>query len=278
MATHTFRIAALIVLIVLCTILPFLPGRYDSAAAPLSLMAQLFGKVGPLLILPGVLWLIMDRRPWSSRARHAIRIFALFVSAFVCLVLTLVIVESIVFGVLTLAAGAYLMARFLRYVMERRSETTSRRSALPAYMIVVPLGVTLIQLSIADPITEFSRDRAIRNSADLIADIERHRVANGRYPLSSLSVWPDYKPSIVGIREYRYEPFGDAYNVVFELPSFTFGTRELVVYNPRDEQAISSHAMDVMQLSPEALALDRTRGHYAVHVARQPHWKYVWFD
>jgi hypothetical protein len=50
------------------------------------------------------------------------------------------------------------------------------------------------------------------------------------------------------------------------------------MYNPRDEQAMTSHALDVLQLTPEQLALDQTRGHNAVQNARQPHWKYFSFD
>ena len=34
----------------------------------------------------------------------------------------------------------------------------------------------------------------------------------------------------------------------------------------------------LLPLTPEELALDRTRGHYAVHDAPHPHWKYFWFD
>lgn len=50
------------------------------------------------------------------------------------------------------------------------------------------------------------------------------------------------------------------------------------MYNPRDRQAIASHALDVLQLTPAQLAIDRARGHYAVHDARQAHWKFFWFD
>ena len=31
-------------------------------------------------------------------------------------------------------------------------------------------------------------------------------------------------------------------------------------------------------LTPQEPALDQSRGHYAVHAAPYPHWKYVWFD
>lgn len=128
------------------------------------------------------------------------------------------------------------------------------------------------------PAIEFSRSRAIWNSAQLIADIEQYRAANGRYPASLLSVWEDNKPWVIGVRQYHYEPSGDAYNMFFEQLVLPFGTREFVMYNPRDAHALISHKRDLLQLTPQELALEQTRGHYAVHDAPHPHWRYFWFD
>ena len=101
----------------------------------------------------------------------------------------------------------------------------------------------------------------------MIADIEQYRAAHGRYPASLLSVWEDYLPGVIGIKEYHYEPSGDAYNLFFEQFALHFGTREFVMYNPRDQQAMTSHKLDLLQLTPQELALEQTRGHYAVHDA-----------
>lgn len=138
--------------------------------------------------------------------------------------------------------------------------------------------MALIQLAVADPITRFSRNRAIANSAPLIAEIERHRAAFGRYPPSLLAVWPDYWPRIIGIREYRYEPSGSAYNLMFEQPTLRLGMREFVIYNPRGEQTMTAHALDVLQLTPEQMALEHTRGHNELHDAEHPGWKSFRFD
>ncbi|HEV2665872.1 MAG TPA: hypothetical protein VG324_13225, partial [Blastocatellia bacterium] len=56
MMIHLLRIIAVTALLILCTVLPFLPGRYDSLAVPLSLASQIFGKVGLLLAPVGALW------------------------------------------------------------------------------------------------------------------------------------------------------------------------------------------------------------------------------
>lgn len=92
-------------------------------------------------------------------------------------------------------------------------------------------------------------------------------------------MWPDYSPSVVGIERYHYAPRGEAYNLAFEQPRFLFddfGVREFVMYNPRDEQIMPSHASWILIWSPEDLA--RQQGWFAVHDAAQPHWKQFWFD
>lgn len=113
----------------------------------------------------------------------------------------------------------------------------------------------------------------IRNSAALIADIEQYRVANGRYPLSIVSVHPDYKPEVIGVKRYYYEASGEAYNLLFEHHSFSLGTVEIVMHNPLDQQVMTSHALDRLQLTPAQLAPDQTRGQYAVRDTSHPHWK-----
>jgi hypothetical protein len=123
---------------------------------------------------------------------------------------------------------------------------------------------------------ELSRDRAMRHAAPLIADIERYRAERGQYPASLLALWKDYSPDIRGVEQFHYEPSGEAYNLIFEQPAAELSTRELVVYNPRDEQVATSHASDLLKYSPDQLK--QSRGSFAVHAATQPHWKYFWFD
>lgn len=271
MIRHLVRMTALVALILLCTTLPFLPGRYDALAAPLSLMAQVFGYVGLLLVPIGLLWLAAQRW-WPRLNTYAFGMAALIVASLVWLLVSLgAALDSFALGVAFLALGVFLARK-------AGSRLRSLPAATPLYLVLIPVTVLAGQRALATPLTDFSRNRAIRNSAPLIAEIEQYRARNGHYPKSIVAQWPDIWPSVIGIREYRYEPQGDAYNLVFEQFTFVFGTREFVMYNPRDEQGISSHALDVLQLTPEQLALDRTRGHYAERVLPQRHWKYFRFD
>ena len=155
---------------------------------------------------------------------------------------------------------------------------TTGASVLPFYLIAVPVVVALMQFMFVERAIEYSRNRAINNSAPLIAAIEEYRTRNGHYPASLLAEWPDYLPRVIGISQYHYQPHGDAYNLVFEQFNYRVGTREFVVYNPRDEQVMTAHARDILEFTPSQLALERTRGHYAQHDLPQPHWKSFLFD
>jgi hypothetical protein len=276
---HLLRIAAITAFVTLCTFLPFLPGRYDSMAILLSFVGQAFSMAALLLVPVGLGWMVVERSRHSARTRYIAALVGLVASALVwTLVSVFAFVDSRAFALLLFSLGVALFSRLLRRLRATRESMPTEASALPAYLVVVPVAVVLLQLMLANPAAGFSRNRAIRNSAPLIADIEAHRVANGRYPPSMVSLHIDYHPEVMGIREYRYEPSGDAYNVLFEQRTFQLGMREIVMYNPLDKQAIASHALDVIQLSPQALALDRTRGHNVVYDAGHPHWKYFWFD
>jgi len=280
MLTHFLRITAATAGIILCTLLPFLPGRYDSLAVPLSGMSQVVGMVGLLLVPVGALW--MASGYWSRLAgkQYVFAIAALIASSVVWVIASLgaLVSSGLSLRLGALALWAYVVSRVLPRLRLVTSATPRPTSAIPRYMLIVPVAVALLQLVLVGPATEFSRSRAIRNSAQLIADIEQYRAAHGRYPTSLLSVWKDYSPSVIGINEYHYEPSGNAYNVFFEQFTFQLGTREFVMYNPRDQQVMTSHKMDLLQLTPEELALEQSRGHYAVYAAPHPHWKYFWFD
>jgi hypothetical protein len=275
------RVAAATAFIVLCTLLPFLPGRHDPLAVALSGLARVSGILGLLLVPAGALWLVADARrrraPSAPVVRDPAGSAVLAVSAIVGLLVALsaFVISGLTLGIVAVGLWGYLVAKGASRL--RRAPPGPRLSRATALsLVIVPIAVAALQFSLARPVTEWSRNRAIRNSAPLIADIEAYRRTHGRYPSSLLALWPDYQPDVIGVEQYHYEPSGDAYNVIFEHPSLTFGTREVVVYNPRDEHVMTSHAMDLLDSTGQALE-DR-RGHYAVHPAGVPGWKYFLFD
>jgi hypothetical protein len=170
----------------------------------------------------------------------------------------------------------YLMRRASLRSRTLKDEPFSYGRSLGWYLAIVPLATTLLQLALLPRAVELGRTRAIRNSAPLITAIERYREANGRYPSSLLALHMDFTPSVMGVDTYRYEPSGAAYNLSFEQINEALGTIEVVVYNPRDEQVATSHAVDLLEFSGQDL--ERRRGYYAVNDTRHPHWKSFSFD
>lgn len=276
---HVLGIIAAIACLILCTILPYLPGEYDALALPVSMMAQASGFVGLLLVPVGVSWGVAEMRGISARKRYGFALAALVVAALAWILVSLAaLISSRILALIAISVGIPVWAGILRRVRASRERAPERASVIPAYLVVIPLAVLLVQRGIAEPVTDWSRSRTIRNSATLIGAIEAYRQANGRYPQSLIALHRDYKPESIGVERYHYKPDGDSYNVLFEQPSFRLGTREIVMYNPRDQQTMTSHTIDILELSPAQLVIEHTRGHNEVHAAREPHWKYFWFD
>ncbi len=266
--------------IILGTFLPFLPGRYESLAVPVSGMLQIFGTVGLLLVPIGALWVASGY--WSRLAdkQYGIAIAALIASSVVWLIVALgALMSSLLLGIGVIGLWVYVASRVLPRLKLLRSATPQPTSAVAFYLLIVPLAVAILQMAVAGSAAEFARNRAITNSAELIREIEEYRNARGHYPESLLAEHQDYEPSVIGIEQYYYERSGDAYNLIFEQPTILLvnpGTREFVVYNNRDEQTMIAHDSDILRWTPEELR--QRRGWYAVHDAPSPHWKYFWLD
>lgn len=263
--------------IVLVRLLPFLPGRYDSLAVHMSLTIQVLSVAGLLLVPIGIVWLTSPF--WKPKTgRHYL--FAIIAMGALCLVWLSVslatLMSSYFLGVALLILGMYVARRAVPLVRDLNGDVSRGTPALPTYMTAVPIAVAILLWALVPRAADSSRSRAIRNARPLIAAIDRYRDLNGRYPASLLAVHMDHSPSLIGIDQYRYEPSGDAYNIVFEQLNSRLGTREFVVYNPRDQHVITSHALDLLEFTGEDLA--RRRGYYAMQEGPHPHWKSFLFD
>lgn len=186
---------------------------------------------------------------------------------------------SIAMAVLALVLWFFAVSRLLSKLKSLKTAEVEGINPAPMYLIAIPLTMLLFQVMFAAPLTEFSRNHAITNSNEFIRDIEAYHDEYGHYPVSLAAMWKDYYPDIVGIEKFHYSQFGESYNLFFEQPKFLFdniGTREWVVYNPKDEHRMLSHTAWFLLLTPEEL--ERSQGWYEVHDTSIPHWKYFWFD
>jgi len=284
-AWHLLRIGAIVWLLTAAMVWPFLPGEYDALAPTLSTAAQLVGSVGMLLVPVGVLWLALDVRAEPNRARtgwrYGLALAALGLSGVVVLAVVLAAVgqERLSFGLLTLALWLYALYRLVPAVRRLRQAPTCRFVATPLYLIVIPPALLILQLLLGPPLAELSRRRAMAAGAVLIQAIEAYRTAHGEYPATLVAVHKDYQPSVIGIDRYHYSRRGETYNLSFEQPLFLLddiGAREFVVYNPRDEHFILSHASWHLVWTPDVAAT--RQGWFAAFATAAPHWKVFRFD
>ena len=280
MTGHLLRIAGITCLAALCISYPFLPGPYDSLAAPLSGMVQGTSMLSAILVTPiAILWLVSEARHSSHvfRYRVATAVASFVVGAAVVLMGLGSIGVSLALPLL--AAWLYALWKVIRSLRRLKTLPHVGFDPSPLYFAAVPLLLVIFQFAAARPATDISRRRAMQAAGEIISELEQYRAREGRYPPSLLGIWKDYDPSVVAVERFHYSPHGEAYSLFFEQPRFVhdqFGTREFVVYNPRDEHLIVSHTAWMLRHPPERL--QSRQGWYAVRDASQPHWKYFWFD
>jgi hypothetical protein len=252
-------------------LLPFLPGRHDPLVISLSAAATV-AAFGSLLLVPiGVAWIMSSRGCVPARLGLVVATLVAVGAA-----LTTASTGSMTAAVFLLVAWVVWLVRLWRRLGAARAARGDVARAVPIALIAVPLAVMAARTALAEPVAAWSRDRAIANAAAIISDIERFRERTGAYPAALNSLWPDYHPGSIGIERYRYEPSGASYNLYFEHPSTNPAVREIVIYNPRGEQDFSSHAVDLLQLSPEDTR--RQRGYFRSYDLPQARWKRFLFD
>lgn len=252
---------------------PFLKGDYDLLAIPISSMIQLFGLVGLSLIPVGALWLTMPKY------RFGFAITSIIISTFLILIIALFATFSVgkAFGLLVILLWAFIAALLLPKVKQLKGETQKKIHLFPLYLICLPIVTLVLQLTLAEPLTLLSRNRAIENADRFIRHIEEYHTQRGAYPLTLQAQNKDYYPDVVGVEKYLYAPHRKGYNLSFEQPRFLldrFGTREWVVYNPLDENSVYSHTA---WLLPTEQA-EASQGWYASGNTGHKHWKYFLFD
>ena len=151
------------------------------------------------------------------------------------------------------------------------------RDLSPALALVFLPGLVVgVQLAVARPLTSLAWNKTMDGMAPLIADIERFHDANGHYPRSLFSEWMDYRPSVIGVRGYQYELSGDVYSLAVEVPTFSFDSREYLLYNPADTHVMASHDADLLRRT--AAELVQYRGYFSARPVGRRHWFLLSFD
>ncbi len=273
-------IVALVVLMLVATALPFLPGRYDVFAVSLSGIARVSG-VGSLLLVPiGLVWLPFELRLTSDgkrRSRVSFVVAALGAGSIATLGVAgmafMLSGATLTVGVLT-AYGLVLWRGGPRVVEWAR--TSGRDITVALALILAPCVVTGAQFALARPLTTFAWNRTMDGLEPLIGDLERYRMTNGHYPRSLFSEWMDYRPDVIGVRGYQYETTGDVFSLAVEVPTFSFDSREYLLYNSEDTHVMASHDADLLLRT--AAELPQYRGYHSARRLDRPHWTLLSFD
>lgn len=269
--------------IALCMFLPFMPGEFDSLAIAISSSAQLL-SFGSLIFVPlGIAWLINEiMRHGKQAAKSLNAYYFMAIGLIILFVFTLAICLSFLLsgnrllGLFVLIFGIYFFLKVHIRIKRQRNTARQKFNLHPVSLICAPLFLFFIRFMFIDRAVEYGRDRAIKQSQKLIQDIETFHRNNGHYPISMLALHNDYKPSVAGIKQYNYEPNGDAYNLYFEQLSGNLGTIEVVMYNKFGKQVMTSHDQDLLLLSPNEL--NQQRGYYTVRNLQNSDWKIFLFD
>jgi hypothetical protein len=283
---HILNLIGAALLLVAAMFYPFFPGDYDGLAVTLSIMSQLVGIAGVLLVPLGAIWLAYEFRRVAKEGGvtkgkgmgYWFGFVSIWASIFVALVVAVgaIVDAHLSFGLAFLILWACYSSRLFAKLRERQNAEVRTLNPAPLYLVFLPVVALVFKFTLIGSASEFSRNRAMDNSATLISDIERYRDAHGNYPQSLQSLWDDYRPSVVCIKRYHYEPNGEAFNLYFENLSANLGVREIVLYNKREEHEFTSHNADLLQFTGTGLAL--RRGHISSRDASRPNWKYFSFD
>ncbi len=262
-------------ILLLCIFLPFLPGDYDAFSVVLSAVAQMI-SLSVLIIIPiGIIWLIFQLQG-KKNVDFKFSKIVLILLIVVCMAAALgaFIRDYTSLAIIILFIGYYFIRKGFNIINTWKKTGVSGIKYLPFFLIFMPVIVFGIQTKLMDSAIEFSRNRVIRNSRNLINDIEAYKKKNGSYPVSLLSIWEDYKPSIKSVNRYHYEINGNAFNIYFERFNDKIGTREIVMYNKFDQLEMTSHNQDLLQMAPQEIL----RGYHFSKKLSTPHWKYFLFD
>ena len=271
--TNIILLLVLTALIALGIAYPFLSGDYDRLAVPISTMIQVFGLVGLGLVPVGSLWLLIPKY------KFGFAITTLIIGTFVILIIALFATLSVgkSFGVLTILLWTFSIILLMPKIKSEKLNAENKYNWLPVYLIYLPVFTLFLQLTMAKPLTQLSRNRAIENAYRFIRHIEEYHTQQGLYPLTLQAQNKDYYSDVVGVEKYLYAPHKKSYNLSFEQPRFLldkFGTREWVVYNPLDENSVYSHTAWLLPTNQA----EPSQGWYASGETGHLHWKYFLFD
>ena len=254
---------------------------------PMPKMTFLFGL---LLQISGFVLAQRLIRKWEDNNEHVIDRGALLIlasSATACITLMYIFYLLFVFfaagaipailGILLLPVGLVLIIKQIRKL---KNANERKFSSIPVYLVTIPLIAFLTFKFMMDPVSNFSRNFAIKRSEALIASIEAHKARTGQYPesiqdLYSHSMNKIPRPFIMGIDDFRYNKINDSYSLSFSQWLDVGSLEEIVLY---DKNNLKNNLTGEFAKYNYSFDLCRVKGAFASHDTRYDYWRYYHVD
>ncbi|MBN8790104.1 MAG: hypothetical protein J0I84_23725, partial [Terrimonas sp.] len=170
---HIFLIVLTIVIILTGIFLPFIHGDYDHFAVGLSYIFQ-FGVFSSLLLVPtGLIWLILNITNRQNKQTVKYPLYLKRATFVIAIIITLASALGAFASDNRFSAIAILGIGLCLFLIRRRINLLPiPNSIIPYYLIIIPLTVVSIRLAYFEKTKEKSTDFVIKQSEQLIADIE----------------------------------------------------------------------------------------------------------
>lgn len=174
-------------------------------------------------------------------------------------------------------AASWLLYKVIPSIKKIKSQPSRFFNYTPVYLIVIPLIAFAANKFLVDPISNYSRTKAIQKSEIIIHAIEKYKANEGSYPESIESLKGKYlveipKSSVMGITNYRYTKLDDDFTLAFSQWKDGAAMEELVIYdrNPVSEKGYAKFNYNLDRY--------RTLTAFAGYDAGVKHWRYYLCD
>lgn len=268
--SHWVKLIGLNVLFVAIMLMRFVPGPPNQIVTAFSVFGLFGGVLGLILCPLSLIWGIVEfqklkhSQPSSSswRTGYYFAIAAAVICALYFLfALALIITES---AYALLPSAIVLGLALLKIIPDLKKMRQAERvifNPTPLYLFSIPLITLLAHAFLVVPVSDFSRQYAIKRTEPLIRAIENYKIKEGHYPDAITDLQPAYlhkipRPAIMGSEQFWYEKTADTYHLSF--PQHLGATEEWVVYNSANQYY--------------------RKGYFASFEAKAPNWRYYWFD
>lgn len=283
------RLLAINILLVFLIVAPFLPGPPNRFVVGLSVLGQATGLAGLLLIPAALVWIIYEMRkarvakvkmnwkvPYSMTIISLVIVFLIFG----LFAMGIYFNEGWITGTMVALVFIGVMGLAFRAVSKLKRRDDNRFNPTPIYLSIIPIIAFLTNLFIVAPVSDYSRNAAIRQAQGLINMIEDYKFREGEYPESIDVLREKYNtripaPKIMGVLNYRYNKINEDYSLSFSQ-WLDWGSLEVIVLY--DKNNLRNKLKGRYADWDYKFDLCRTKGAFASYDTKFKNWRYYLCD